>query len=708
MKISTRFLSILLTASLVFFTQGLDTHAENGVNARNSTKLSNPRIENGSITWDCIYFGNYKQVYIEADEIIAAPIKWRVLQIDGNKAFVLADKNINLYPYNTRTDYLTWEDSSIRQWLNSTFWEEAFSQEEKNVVYTTKISNPDNPMYGTTGGNVTEDKLFLLSAEEVMTPEFGFLNTYGASKERTVKNTDYAILGGETGAEWIGEEGRWWLRTPGVSARNAALVYEEGNIQIAGHNLTDDRVGVRPAMYIDLSNTSLWRYAGKASANGEVYSQYNLSGPSIDNGIVSWDCIYFGNYPQSDISGNKKEPIKWRVLEINEDEVFLLSDKNIDVQRYHNKSEAVTWETCTMRTWLNNNFIKRAFSQKEENAIMETYVKNSNRPEWSAQGGNDTKDKVFLLSFQEAWNYEYRLHASRETAINTAYTAAGGTIGSKGMKSAGSSDAWWLRTPGENNQKACFVSIRGQICFDYGFPVNDDTLAVRPALRLNLSDESLWSHAGKVSELDCSERDNTPNDTSGKNEENNDSSQENTEEEAVQKKTTLKKGTKIVDKTSKAAYIVTSDSGKTPTVTWKESINKQSGSIKIPSTIKKNGVSYKVTAIGKNALKNNKYITDIRIPSSIVKIDTGAFEGCTSLKTVTIGTGLKSIGKTAFKNCKKLKTLTIKSTKLKTVGKNAFKGIYAKCKIKVPAKKVKAYTKLMKKKGQAVTVKVTK
>ncbi len=198
------------------------------------------------------------------------------------------------------------------------------------------------------------------------------------------------------------------------------------------------------------------------------------------------------------------------------------------------------------------------------------------------------------------------------------------------------------------------------------------------------------------------------NDSSGKNEENNDSSQEKAEEEAVQKKTALKKGTKIVDKTSKAAYIVTSDDGKKPTVTWKEPMNKQSRSINIPSTIKRDGVSYKVTAIGKNAFKNNKYITNIRIASSIVKIDASAFEGCTSLKTVTIGNGLKSIGKTAFKNCKKLKTLTIKSSKLKAIGKNAFKGIFAKCKVKVPAKKVKAYTKLMKNKGQAVTVKVTK
>ena len=69
--------------------------------------------------------------------------------------------------------------------------------------------------------------------------------------------------------------------------------------------------------------------------------------------------------------------------------------------------------------------------------------------------------------------------------------------------------------------------------------------------------------------------------------------------------------------------------------------------------------------------------------------------------------GLKTIGKNTFKNCKKLKSLTIKSSNLKTVGKNALKGIHAKCKIKVPAKKVNVYKKLLKGKGQKKTVRIT-
>ena len=92
----------------------------------------------------------------------------------------------------------------------------------------------------------------------------------------------------------------------------------------------------------------------------------------------------------------------------------------------------------------------------------------------------------------------------------------------------------------------------------------------------------------------------------------------------------------------------------------------------------------------------------------IVAIGNSAFEGCTNLKTATIGKGLKTIGKNAFKNCKSLKKLTLKGTKLKSVGKTAMKGVNAKCKIKVPAKKVKAYKKVFKGKGQKASVKITK
>ncbi len=104
----------------------------------------------------------------------------------------------------------------------------------------------------------------------------------------------------------------------------------------------------------------------------------------------------------------------------------------------------------------------------------------------------------------------------------------------------------------------------------------------------------------------------------------------------------------------------------------------------VPNTVEIQGITFKVTSIAKGAFKNNK-----------------------KLKTVTISSHVTSIGADAFNGCKNLKTITIKSKNLTAVGKNAFKGIKSNAKIKVPSKKLKHYQKLLKKKGQKSTVKIT-
>lgn len=95
--------------------------------------------------------------------------------------------------------------------------------------------------------------------------------------------------------------------------------------------------------------------------------QPTLHNPTTDaDGITTWDTVYFGNYWQNDTNGDgeadqndDKEPIKWRVLSVDGDDVFLLADQNLDAQPYNNNDTAadVTWETCGLRTWLNGMFL---------------------------------------------------------------------------------------------------------------------------------------------------------------------------------------------------------------------------------------------------------------------------------------------------------------------------------------------------------------
>ena len=171
------------------------------------------------------------------------------------------------------------------------------------------------------------------------------------------------------------------------------------------------------------------------------------------------------------------------------------------------------------------------------------------------------------------------------------------------------------------------------------------------------------------------------------------------------------KGTELTDSKTKADYTVTKP---TATVEYKGTTNKKATSVSIPSTIKVGGVTYKVTGIAKNAFKNNKKLKKVIISGNVKSIGAGAFQGCTSLKKVSISAKVTKIGSKAFYNCKKLNSLTIKTKKLttKNVGSKAFtkagSSNYKKLKIKVPSGKVKAYKKLLKKKGLSPKVKVRK
>lgn len=136
-------------------------------------------------------------------------------------------------------------------------------------------------------------------------------------------------------------------------------------------------------------------------------------------------------------------------------------------------------------------------------------------------------------------------------------------------------------------------------------------------------------------------------------------------------------------KVGKGIYRVTNAKKKTVVLVKPRKANNTS--FNVPKSVKLANGRYKVVGIEKNAFKNNR-----------------------KLKKVVIGSQVTKIGANAFSGAKNLKTITIKSKSLKSVGKNAFKGIHKNCKIKVPAKKLNSYKKLLSKKGQKASVKITK
>ncbi len=239
---------------------------------------------------------------------------------------------------------------------------------------------------------------------------------------------------------------------------------------------------------------------GKAIQLVDSGTAANIGGGQADN-------IYFGTYKQSSDGngGYNTDPIKWRVLSNADGKLFLLSDQNLDVFEYHKDVESVTWETSTMRSWLNgynassntggsngmdytnDNFLNTAFSAKEQTAIANTAVVNDDNPDYGTDGGNNTTDKIFLLSIAEARNSSYFPNGgSSHRSKNTAYIADGGKIGGSFMHGTGEAGVWWLRSPGGKPDGALTVSDVGDLN-DHGTVVNSDRSAVRPAFNLNLN-----------------------------------------------------------------------------------------------------------------------------------------------------------------------------------------------------------------------------
>lgn len=218
------------------------------------------------------------------------------------------------------------------------------------------------------------------------------------------------------------------------------------------------------------------------SGNDATYA--NLSGPRVDEeGNVSYDYIYYGSYPQSDVTGQTKDPIKWRILEINGTDAFLISDRNLDAKKYHNTNGGFTWETSFIRSWLNTEFINTAFSDEEKSAIKITDVENEDNTQYNTSGGNSTKDRIYLPSVSEMKNEKYGFVTGTDRIEkNTAYIIAqNGYISSAGVY-------WsWLRTPGIDSHNASDIrSTDGYIGAGKNY-IHSSVYGVRPVMHIDLS-----------------------------------------------------------------------------------------------------------------------------------------------------------------------------------------------------------------------------
>ena len=188
------------------------------------------------------------------------------------------------------------------------------------------------------------------------------------------------------------------------------------------------------------------------------------------------ETIEFGNYPQ-DKDGTEK-PIEWIVMKNEGNQILLLSKYVLDAKPYNKEWEDVTWETSDIRQWLNNEFYTTAFNKAEKAKIQTSLIKNEDNSKYGTNGGNDTEDKVFLLSEKETET----LFSNKEERIAkaTEYATKSGVYVNE-EKAAW----WWLRSPGDNSKNAAEVWNYGWVGRS-GDDVDCSNDGVRPALHLNL------------------------------------------------------------------------------------------------------------------------------------------------------------------------------------------------------------------------------
>ena len=235
----------------------------------------------------------------------------------------------------------------------------------------------------------------------------------------------------------------------------------------------------------------------------KTWSQYSdvVHVKTQSDSIRVGDTLFFGSYEQDNNSSDGKEKIEWIILDKSGSKVFLVSKYVLDCKPYQSRFKSVTWETCTLRTWLNDTFLKTAFSTAEQNKIQTTTVITEDNTKYLTEGGNNTRDKVFLLSVREANKYfkddpdRYMTNYNISVARGCKPTSYAKTQGvwpyqwkntyDPNFKKYDGNCVWWLRSPGEYNSSTAVVGWTGGT-EDDGRQVHQNNLGVRPAIWVNL------------------------------------------------------------------------------------------------------------------------------------------------------------------------------------------------------------------------------
>ena len=196
------------------------------------------------------------------------------------------------------------------------------------------------------------------------------------------------------------------------------------------------------------------------------------------------DTVYYGHYYQS-TSGKEKSDVAWKVIDKKDHRLLLVSNIGLDCKPYHSEYTDVTWEDCSLRGWLNSEFLSEAFTPEEQANIPQVTVSADKNPEYPATDpGKDTKDKIFILSAAEATKY-FETDTQRMCSVSN-YAISKGSYISSDYTESGYSCWWVLRTPGSEQTYMTYVHFNGSIGY-FGGSIIAQISAIRPAMWLEVN-----------------------------------------------------------------------------------------------------------------------------------------------------------------------------------------------------------------------------
>ena len=406
----------------------------------------NPVADTRTKVGDKITLGKYEQ---DGNNSAKEDIVWTVLKVEEGRALLISEKCLGYTKFHNAYEEFCWADSDLRRWLNTDFYNEAFSDEEKALIEEQKLETAENYMFTNGGDDASKDNVFLLSLEEAK----------ALLDEDTVKGVPTELLK-KTATLTHGKAScNWWLRTRGQTAMKAAAVGYNGDINYSGFRGDIAEAGVRPCVW--------YKVETNAAPTVVPYTLEQIGSAKVGDKVV------MGRYDADANEENGAEDIIWTVAAEENGKKLLVADKVLDAFTYNSAVDnSVNWNSCTLKIWLSGAFLRKAFNEAEIAKISSVKL---GAPAVNGVEVPESYSHVFVLSAEELVKYfpnrEDRMAEPTKTAVANGVYAD---------PIYGTCD-YWVREAGTTAGNGAYVYYYGDVNAT-GALARSTFIGIRPAM----------------------------------------------------------------------------------------------------------------------------------------------------------------------------------------------------------------------------------